>query len=63
MYLTVLILPLLGSLVAGLLGRKIGVKGAHLITTLCIVLTTILSIFIFIEVGLNHTPVNINLLK
>ena len=36
MYLTVLILPLLGSLVSGLFGRKIGVKELILITTLCI---------------------------
>jgi NADH-ubiquinone oxidoreductase chain 5 len=63
MYLTVLILPLLGSFIAGLLGRKIGVKGAQLITSLSIVLTTIISIFIFIEVGLNHIPVYIKLFK
>jgi NADH-ubiquinone oxidoreductase chain 5 len=63
MYLTVLILPLLGSLISGFFGRKIGVNGAQLITTLSIVITTFLSIFIFIEVSLNHIPVYINLFR
>ena len=45
MYLTVLILPLLGSLISGLFGRKIGSNGAQIITTLSIIITTLLSIF------------------
>ena len=32
MYLTLIILPLLGSIVSGFFGRKIGVTGAHIIT-------------------------------
>ena len=32
MYLTILILPLLGSIVSGFFGRKVGVTGAQLIT-------------------------------
>jgi len=63
MYLTVLILPLLGSLISGFFGRKIGTKGAQMITTISIILTTILSIFIFLEVGLNKIPVYIKLFK
>ena len=63
MYLTVLILPLLGSLISGLFGRKIGSSGAQIITTLSIIITTLLSIFIFIEVGLNHIPVYIELFR
>ena len=63
MYLTLILLPLLSSLLPGLLGRKIGVQGTHLITCISISLTTILSIFIFMEVGLNSIPVEIKLFK
>ena len=63
MYLTVLILPLLGSLISGLFGRKIGTSGAQIITTTSIIITTLISIFIFIEVGLNHIPVYIELFR
>ena len=30
MYLTIIILPLLGSIVSGFFGRKVGVTGAHI---------------------------------
>ena len=43
MYISILILPLLGSLFSGLLGRKIGVTGAHLITCTCLILSSILA--------------------
>ena len=32
MYLSIIILPLLGSIVSGFFGRKVGVSGAHFIT-------------------------------
>ena len=36
MYLAIIILPLLGSIVSGFFGRKVGVSGAQLITcTMC----------------------------
>jgi len=63
MYLTVLILPLLGSLISGMFGRKIGTTGAQIITTSSIIITTFLSVLIFIEVGLNHVPVYIELFR
>jgi NADH-ubiquinone oxidoreductase chain 5 len=63
MYLAIIILPLLGSIVAGFFGRKVGVSGAQLITCLCIILTTLLAIIVFIEVGLNKIPVSINLFR
>jgi len=63
MYLTVLILPLLGSLISGIFGRKIGTTGAQIITTSSIIITTFLSVLIFIEVGLNHVPVYIELFR
>ncbi|KAK4661081.1 NADH dehydrogenase subunit 5 (mitochondrion) [Podospora pseudopauciseta] len=63
MYLSIIILPLLGCIVSGFLGRKVGVKGAQLITCSNVVITTILSILAFIEVGFNNIPVTINLFR
>jgi NADH-ubiquinone oxidoreductase chain 5 len=63
MYLTLIILPLLGSIVSGFFGRKIGVKGSQLITCACVFLTTTLAILSFFEVGLNHIPVQIKLFR
>lgn len=57
MYLTILILPLLGSLVSGFLGRKIGVTGSHIITCTCLILSSILATIAFYEVGLSSSPV------
>lgn len=63
MYLAIITLPLLGSIVAGLFGRKVGVSGAQLITSLCVILTTLLATVAFFEVGLNNIPVSINLFR
>ena len=61
MYLTILILPLLGSFISGFLGRKIGVTGSHIITCTCLILSSILATIAFYEVGLNSSPVTIYL--
>lgn len=63
MYLALIILPLLGSIVSGFFGRKIGVSGARIITCTCVIITTILAIIAFIEVGLNQVPVTIDLFR
>lgn len=63
MYLALLTLPALGSIVAGLLGRKVGVTGSHLITCTCLVLSALLSLIAFYEVGLCDSPVSINLVS
>jgi NADH-ubiquinone oxidoreductase chain 5 len=63
MYLSIIVLPLLGSIVSGFFGRKAGVTGAQILTSLNILLTVILSIIAFIEIGLNNIPVFINLFK
>ena len=57
MYLAIIILPLLGSIVSGFFGRKIGVNGSQLITCSSVIITTILAILTFFEVGLNNIPV------
>jgi NADH-ubiquinone oxidoreductase chain 5 len=63
MYLAIIILPLLGAIVSGFFGRKVGVSGAQFITSLSIILTTLLVIIAFLEVGLNNIPVSINLFR
>jgi NADH-ubiquinone oxidoreductase chain 5 len=63
MYLAIVILPLLGAIVSGFFGRKVGVSGAQFITSLSIILTTLLAIVAFLEVGLNNIPVSINLFR
>ena len=63
MYLALIVLPLLGSIVSGFFGRKIGVTGAQLITCTCVVITTFLAIIAYFEVGFNNIPVIINLFR
>lgn len=63
MYLALIVLPLLGSIVSGFFGRKVGVSGAQLITSSSIFVTTILSLFAFFEVGLNNVAVSIELFR
>jgi hypothetical protein len=61
MYLAIITLPLLGSIASGLFGRKIGVTGSQLITSSLVILTTLLAIAAYFEVGLNSIPVSIKL--
>jgi NADH-ubiquinone oxidoreductase chain 5 len=63
MYLSIIVLPLLGSIVSGFFGRKIGSKGAHILSCLSIILTTIFAIIAFFEVGFNNNPVSIHLFE
>jgi NADH-ubiquinone oxidoreductase chain 5 len=63
MYLSIIILPLLGSVVSGFFGRKVGVTGSRILGCLSIITTTILAIISFFEVGFNNNPVSINLFK
>lgn len=59
MFLTILFLPIFGSIVGGLLGRKIGVTGSQIITTGCLILSALLSVVAFYEVALNGYSVSI----
>jgi len=63
MYLALIGLPILGSIMSGFFGRKIGVSGSQLITCTCVITTTILAVLAFIEVGLNKSPVKIHLFR
>jgi len=61
MYLSILIFPLLGSIAAGFLGRKLGVTGTHIITCTCLIISSILVTYAFYEVGICGSPVTIYL--
>jgi len=63
MYLAIIILPLLGSIASGFFGRKVGVNGAQLITCSAVLITTILAVVAFFEVGLNNIPVSIQVFR
>ena len=63
MYLTIIILPLLASIISGFFGRKIGVNGSHLIACTALITTTILSALAFVEVGINNVPVYVDNFK
>ena len=61
MYLSILVLPFLGSFISGFLGRKIGVTGSHIITCTCLIVSSILATVAFYEVGICGSPVSIYL--
>jgi len=61
MYLSIIFLPLLGSIVSGFLGRKIGITGSQYITCTCLILSSMLMTLAFYEVGICGSPVQINL--
>lgn len=54
MYLLIVTLPLLGSAVAGLFGRFLGSRGASVVTTTCVILSSLLSCIAFYEVALGN---------
>ncbi len=63
MYLALIIFPLLGSISSGFFGRKIGVKGSHLLTCTFILITTVFSVMSFFEVGFNNIAVGVKLFR
>jgi NADH-ubiquinone oxidoreductase chain 5 len=63
MYLALIVLPLLGSIVSGFFGRKVGVSGSHIITCLSVIITCSLATVLFYEVGLNSIPVSISVFR
>lgn len=61
MYILVLFLPVLSAIISGLFGRKIGTKGAGILTSTCISICVIISCCIFYETVLNFSPTYIKL--
>jgi NADH-ubiquinone oxidoreductase chain 5 len=61
MYLTIIALPILTSIISGLLGRKIGREGSQIITVMGMIMGLLLSLIGFYEIGYNNSWVNINI--
>lgn len=55
MYLLVLFFPLIGAVLTGCFGRKIGERGAGILTSSCLVFSLSYSFLIAIEVLFNST--------
>jgi len=62
-YLSLIFLPIISSMTAGFLGRKIGKTGAQLISTSTIFTIMLLSIIIFFETGGSSIPVYFNIFR
>ena len=63
MYLSIIFIPLIVSIFAGFFGRKTGIVGAQVITSLSIIIITIFSIIAFFEIGMNNNIVIIDLFE
>nr|YP_010395094.1 NADH dehydrogenase subunit 5 [Polyopes affinis]UQJ72535.1 NADH dehydrogenase subunit 5 [Polyopes affinis] len=59
MYLLILFLPLLGSLISGFGGRWLGCRGTNIFSTFCVVISSLLSLLAFFEIGLTNTTCTI----
>uniref|UniRef100_UPI0030029966 NADH dehydrogenase subunit 5 n=1 Tax=Cocconeiopsis kantsiensis TaxID=3082010 RepID=UPI0030029966 len=61
MYILLIFLPIVGSCFTGLFGRYFGSKGSAFITTVCLFISFLLSLFCFYEVSFANSFVYINL--
>ena len=61
MYLCVLIIPLVGSILGGLLGRKLGATGTQLLTTVSVLAATVLAYLTYYEVALLENTVTLDI--
>lgn len=61
MYLLLISLPLIGTIISGLFGYRLGAYGATRVTVFCMTLTFFLSCIAFYEVALVATPCYIEL--
>ena len=55
-YLTIVLAPLIGSIIAGLLGKRIGIRASHSITILGVFISALLSIYVLIGFINNTIP-------
>lgn len=61
MYLSILLLPLLGSIASGFFGRKLGITGSQFISCVCLGFSSLFITIAFYEVCICGSPVYINL--
>ncbi|MEO9459127.1 MAG: NADH-quinone oxidoreductase subunit L [Lentilitoribacter sp.] len=57
MYHTIVFLPLLGAIIAGLFGRSIGAKASEYVTCLFMIISALLSWVVFLQIGFGDTDV------
>jgi NADH-ubiquinone oxidoreductase chain 5 len=62
MYLLIIFLSVIGSCLAGLFGRYLGSFGSAFLTTSCLIISFLLSLFAFYEVAMFGCPVYIKLM-
>lgn len=63
MYLTIILLPFIGSIISGLFGRSLGTTGSIITSTISISISAILSLIAFYEVGFGRSPVSLNIIS
>ena len=63
MYSAIVFLPLIGALIAGLFGRRIGDTGAQLVTCGAMVISALLSVVALYQVGFLHQPETVQVLR
>ncbi len=63
MYQTIVFLPLIAAIIAGLFGRSVGDRGAQWITSGALVISAILSIIAFFEVALGGAEIRVDLFQ
>ncbi len=66
LYKAIVFLPLIGAIIAGLFGRAIGAKASEYVTTGLMIITAILSWYVFITVGMGHVeggPIKVEVLR
>ena len=63
MYSAIVFLPLIGALIAGLFGRRIGDTGAQLVTCGAMVISALLSVIALYQVGFLHQPETVQVLR
>lgn len=63
MYEAIVFLPLIGALIAGLFGRQIGHRASEIVTSSLLVVSAILSVVVFFDVGFGDTQERIHVLS
>lgn len=61
MYLIILFLPAFGAITSGIIGRKMGVTGAHIITTSSLIISTLLCYVSFFEIISNQSSIYLHI--
>ena len=62
-YETIVFLPLLGALIAGLFGRVIGDRASELVTSAFLVIAMILAWIVFVDVGFKGTTAKVQVMR